>query len=165
MGGQSECRNHGKEMAGTGEAMEETETGGGMDMPAVVALPPHMQMKVLMGGVVAFMAMAMGVQLQAKGCAQGEGSNHQQSNPDEEFSPGGQGLQMGKILEPNGDEGEDDHTGGMASSPCQGTAQCLDGSVEGERSHRRKVIGTSDDMNGAGGNSSENADQHSSVVQ
>ena len=61
MGGQSEGRNHGKEMAGTGEAMKETETGGGMDMPAVVALPPHMQMKVLMGGVVAFMAMAMGV--------------------------------------------------------------------------------------------------------
>ena len=72
---------------------------------------------------------------------------------------------MGKILEPNGDESENDHTGGMACAPCQGTAQCLDGSVEREGSHRHEVISTSDDMNGAGGNSSENADQHSSVVQ
>ena len=165
MGGQSEGRNHREEMAGTGEAMEQAEAGGSMDMPAVVALPTHMQMEVLMGGSVVVMAMEMGVQLQAKGCAHGEDPNHQQRNTDEEFSPGGHGLEMGKILEPNGDESENDHTGGMACAPCQGTAQCLDGSVERKGSHRHEVISTSDDVNGAGGNSSENADQHSSVVQ
>ena len=126
MGGQSEGRNHREEMAGTGEAMEQAKTGGSMDMPAVVALPPHMQMEVLMGGSVVVMAMEMGVQLQAKGCAHGENPNHQQRDADEEFSPGGHGLEMGKILEPNGDESENDHTGGMACAPCQGTAQCLD---------------------------------------
>ena len=165
MGGQCEGWNHREEMAGTGEAMEQTETGGGMDMPAVVALATHMQMEVLMGGSVVIMAMDMGVQLQAKGRAHGEDPNHQQSKTDEEFSPGGHGLEMGEVLETNGDEGKNDHTGGMAYTPCQGTAQCLDGSVEREGSHRHEVISTSDDMNGAGGNSSENADQHSSVVQ
>ena len=165
MGWKSEGGDHSQEMTGTGQAMEQTETGGGMDMPAVVALATHMQMEVLMGGSVVVMAMEMGVQLQAKSCAHGENSNHQQRNTDEEFSPGGHGLEMGKILEPNGDESENDHTGGMACAPCQGTAQCLDGSVEREGSHRHEVISTSDDMNGAGGNSSENADQHSSVVQ
>ena len=64
MGGQSEGRNHREEMAGTGEAMEQAEPGGSMDMPAVVVLPPHMQMEVLMGGSVDVMAMKMSLTLQ-----------------------------------------------------------------------------------------------------
>ena len=54
-----------------------------MDMPAVVALPTQMQVEVPMGGSVVVMAMDMCVKLQAKGCAHGEGSNHEQSNPNE----------------------------------------------------------------------------------
>ena len=122
MGGKSEGGNHGQEMTGTGEAMEQTETGGGMDVPAVVVLPPQMQVEVLMGGSVVVMTMGMAVELEAKGGANGEGTDDEQSNPNEEFSPGGHGLHMGEILESNGDESENDNTGGMPRSPGQGTA-------------------------------------------
>ena len=122
MGGQSEGRNHREEMAGTGEAMEQAETGGSMDMPAVVVLPPQMQVEVLMGGSVVVMTMGMAVELKTEGGANGEGPDDEESHPNEEFSPGGHGLHMGEILESNGEESEDNNTGGMPGSPGQGTA-------------------------------------------
>ena len=122
MGWKSEGGDDSQEMTGTGQAMEQTETGGGMDVPAVVVLPPQMQVEVLMGGSDVVMTMGMAVELEAKGSANGEGTDDEQSNPNEEFSPGGHGLHMGEILESNGDESENDHTGGMPRSPGQGTA-------------------------------------------
>ena len=160
MGWQSEGGDDSQEMTGTGQAMEQTETGGGMDMPAVVVLPPQMQVEVLMGGSVVVMTMGMAVELKTEGGANGEGPDDEERHPNEEFSPGGHGLYMGKILESNGEESESDNTGGMPCSPGQCTAQSLEGPVDGEGSHRHEVISTGDDMNGTGCKSSENADQH-----
>ena len=160
MGWKSEGGNHSQEMTGTGQAMEQTETRGGMDVPAVVVLPAQMQVEVLMGGSVVVMTMGMTVELKTEGGANGEGPDDEESHPNKEFSPGGHGLHMGEILESNGDESESDNTGGMPCSPGQCTAQSLEGPVDGEGSHRHEVISTGDDMNGTGCKSSENADQH-----
>ena len=122
MGWKSEGGDDSQEMTGTGQTMEQTETGGSMDMPAMVVLPPQMQVEVLVGGSVIVMTMGMAVELETKSGANGEGTNNEQSNPNEEFSPGGHSLHMGKILQSNGDEGEDGNTGGMPRPPGQGTA-------------------------------------------
>ena len=160
MGWQSKGGDDSQEMTGTGQAMEQTETGGSMDMPAVVVLPPQMQVEVLMGGSVVVMTMGMAVELKTEGGANGEGTNDEERHPNKEFSPGGHGLHMGEILESNGEESESDNTGGMPCSPGQCTAQSLEGPVDGEGSHRHEVISTGDDMNGTGCKSSQNADQH-----
>ena len=163
MGRQGEGWDHREEMAGTGQAMEQTQAGGGMDMAAVIALAAHVQMQVLVVGAagvgVVVVVMVVAVELQPEGCAHGEGTDDKQGDTNEKFSPRGHGLNMGKVLETDGDQGEKNNTGGMTGTPGQGTATGGEGPVEGERSHCHEVVGTTDHMNGTGGHAGENADQ------
>ena len=102
-------------MAGTGQAMEQTQAGGGMDMAAVIA-GAHVQMHVLVIGAagigVVFVVMVVAVELQPEGGADGEGTDDKQGDS-HEFSPGGHGLNVGQVLETDGDQGENNNTGGM----------------------------------------------------
>ena len=163
MGRQGEGWDHRKEMAGTGQAMEQTQTGGGMDMAAVIALAAHVEMQVLVIGAagvgVVVVVMVVAVELQPEGGADGEGTDDKQGDTHKEFSPGGHGLNMGEVLETDGDQGKNNNTGGMTGPPGQGTATGGEGPVEGERSHCHEVVGTTDHMNGTGGHTGENADQ------
>ena len=64
-------------MAGTGQAMQEAQTGGGVGMAAVIALAANVQVEMAVLPLPVVM-MLMGMQLQSKGCADRQGSNHQQ---------------------------------------------------------------------------------------
>ena len=66
---------------------------------------------------------------------------------------------MGKVLETDGNKGENNNTGGMTGPPGQGTATGGEGPVEGERSHCHEVVDTTNHMNGTGGDTGENAEQ------
>ena len=150
-------------MAGTGQAMEQPQAGGGMDMAAVIALAAHVEMQVLVIGAagvgVVVVVMVVAVELQPEGGADGEGTDDKQGDTHKEFSPGGHGLNMGEVLETDGDQGENNNTDGMTGPPGQGTATGGEGPVEGERSHCHEVVGTTDHMNGTSGYTGENADQ------
>jgi hypothetical protein len=139
--------------------MQETQTGGGMDVATVIAGTVHMQVKMTMlGGTV--VAVLMGVQFQPKGRAHGQGTHHQQGHAHEEFRPGRHGLHMGQVFQPNGDQRQNHNSGGVTGTPSQGVTKGSPWLVQREGRHRHQVISTTDHMNGPGCNTGQKANQH-----
>ena len=85
----------------------------------------------------------------AEGGADGEGTDDKQAAPTR-IQPGGHGLNMGEVLETDGDQSENNNTGGMTGPPGQGTATGGEGLL-GRREPCHEVVGTTDHMNGTGG--------------
>ena len=90
-----------------------------MGMAAMVALTPHMKVKMLMGGRPGIVAMLMGVQLQTEGGANGKDTDHQQGDTHKKLSPRGHRLHMDEVLEPDRNKGKDDHPERVTGTPCQ----------------------------------------------
>ena len=133
-------------------------------MAAVILLTSDMQMQMAMLGLTT-MAMLMGVQLQSKGCAHSQRAHDQQRQTDKEFSPGRHGLNRGQILNEECDQGQHNHSDGMPGSPGQTGANRTPGAIDGERRHRHEMIGTTDHMCGASGESRQQRDQHGGRAQ
>ena len=55
--------------------------------------------------------MAVALQLQPKGRAHGEGTDHQQGDAHKDLRPGGHGLTVGEAFDTGGDQGENNEPG------------------------------------------------------
>ena len=76
---------------------------------------------------VVVVVMVVAVELQPEGGADGEGTDDKQGDTHKEFSPGGHGLNMGEVLETDGDQGENNNTGGMTGPPARALRQAARG--------------------------------------
>ena len=61
----------------------------------------------------------MTVKLQAEGRANSQCTHHQQGDSHKHLCPGGNSLHMHQILEPDCDQSQHDHTGGVPRPPGQ----------------------------------------------
>ena len=152
-------RNHSQQVTGTGQSVQQAQSRRGMGMPAVVALTTNMQMQVLMD-FITFVVVFMAVQFEAEGGAHRQATDHQKRHAHQELRPGGHGLHMGQILDPDRDQRQHHHTDGVASTPGQTGPHGRQGLPQRERCHRHEVIGPTDHVNSTGGETGENADQH-----
>ena len=107
---------HGQQMPGTSQAMEQAKARCRMRMAAMVALPAKMQMEMAMQGRT-IVVMVMGMQLQAKRGSNGESANHKQRHPHQKFSPCRHAFGVDQIFKKDRNNTEQDHPKRVAAAP------------------------------------------------